>query len=212
MNSIFLRAKHWQLFIPLLVIPFVIMILFGMIVAFTVINQNPKGPEDIIWIFYFFPIVFAVSSFVQFGWLWTVITKLSALVPKNQVKFPIGRIKFFFIIPIIYFCLIPFYIVFVIQSFSHQRIDDLIEIAILGIFVFIFHFFSIFCILHTFFFVAKTIRSAELQRNTTFSDFAGYFFLTWFFPVGVWFLQPKINALINQENDFVVSTNEELLD
>jgi hypothetical protein len=29
-----------------------------------------------------------------------------------------------------------------------------------------------------------------------FRDFAGEFFLVWFYPVGVWIIQPKINKMI----------------
>jgi len=47
----------------------------------------------------------------------------------------------------------------------------------------------------TYDFSAKTIKLAELQRSVTFSDFAGEFFLIWFFPIGIWFVQPKVNLL-----------------
>lgn len=40
---------------------------------------------------------------------------------------------------------------------------------------------------------AKTIKTVELQKKVTFSDFAGEFFLLWFSPIGIWILQPKIN-------------------
>lgn len=212
MNSIFLRAKHWQLFIPLLVIPFITMIVFGMIVAISFINNNPERPEDVIWIFYFFPVLFALCGFIQFAWFWKVLTQLSKLVPRHAMRFPSRRIKLFFFIPVIYFCLLPFFIVFAIQVSSRENLDGIIQVAILGIFIFTLHFFSIFCILHTIFFAAKTIRSAELKRNARFSDFVGDFFLIWIFPVGIWFIQPRINTLIEQSNDSLLSSSEELVD
>ena len=54
-----------------------------------------------------------------------------------------------------------------------------------------------FGIFHTMYFAAKTIKCVELKRNVTFSDIAGEFFLIWFFPIGVWILQPRINKLID---------------
>jgi len=57
------------------------------------------------------------------------------------------------------------------------------------------HLFSMFCIFHTIYFVAKTIRTAELQRVVTFGDFAGEFFLLWFYIIGIWIIQPKVNRL-----------------
>lgn len=213
MNSIFLRAKHWQLFVPLMVIPFITFIVFGMAVAIIMLGHNPKGPEDAVWIFYFFPILFILCGFVQFAWFWNVLTKLRKLV-NNRVRFPSWRIKLFFFIPIIYLCLVPFFIAFAVKTtaVSNPRFDQMLQLGILGIFVFIIHFFSIFCILHTIYFAAKIIRSAELQRNARFSTFVGYFFLIWVFPVGIWFIQPRINALLDKANNSSTSTREELLD
>lgn len=212
MNSIFLRAKHWQLFIPTIAIPFVLMIAFGITAVITInaMENNTDRPEDFLWMFYLIPVILILSWFIQFAWSWTILTQLSKLVP-SHVKLPIGRIKFFFIIPIIYFCSLPFYIVFMIDTFTHEREENLLLGALLGLVVFIFHFFSIFCTLHTFFFVAKTVKSAELQRNPRFSNFAGDFFLIWIFPVGIWFIQPRINKLIEKANN-LNSGSGELID
>ncbi len=213
MNSIFLRAKHWQLFVPLVVIPFITSIIFGVAVAIIMLGHRVQRPEDAIWIFYFFPILFVLCGFIQFAWFWNVLTKLSKLVT-IRVKFPTRRIKLFFFIPIIYLCLLPFFIAFVVEktAVSEPSVDEMLQLGILGIVVFILHFFSIFCILHTIYFAAKTIRSAELQRNARFSTFVGDFFLIWIFPVGVWFVQPRINALIEKANNSYTSGNEELVD
>ena len=62
--------------------------------------------------------------------------------------------------------------------------------------IFPLHIFSMFCIFYCLYFVAKTIKTIELQRQVTFSDFAGEFFLIWFFFIGVWILQPRINKMI----------------
>lgn len=212
-NSIFLRAKHWQIFVPLIAVPFVVMMIFSIITTVIMIQKDPQRPEDIIWIFYFMPLLMAVSGFVQFAWFWSILTKLGKLIPAH-VQMPSGRIKAFFIIPIVYLCLIlPFFIVFVINNMNRMEHGDssgIIGVAALGILLFFLHLFSVFCLLHTLYFVAKTIRVAELQTNTTFSGFIGDFFLTWFLPIGIWFLQPRINRLIEQESE--IGSNETLLD
>ncbi len=197
MNSIFLRAKHWQLFVPQLVIPFVTMIIFGIIATITIsaVEYNTDREGDQIWLVYCIPVIFILCGFIQFAWSWSIFTKLSKLVPKH-IPLPLGRIKFFFVIPFLYFCILPFYIIFIIDTFDQQNEENLFLVAALGILVFVLHFFSIFCMIHTMYFSAKIIRSAELQRNARFSTFVGYFFLIWIFPVGIWFIQPKINALI----------------
>jgi len=57
------------------------------------------------------------------------------------------------------------------------------------------HLFSMFCIFYCMYFIAKEFKSVEVQKPVTFSDFAGEFFLLWFFPVGIWILQPRINKI-----------------
>jgi len=53
------------------------------------------------------------------------------------------------------------------------------------------HILSMFGLIYSFFYVAKTFKTVELQREVSFSDFAGDFFLLLFFPIGVWIIQPK---------------------
>lgn len=62
------------------------------------------------------------------------------------------------------------------------------------------HLFSMFCIFYSLYFVAKTFKTVELQRETTFSDFAGEFFMIWFYPIGIWIIQPKVNKMAESGN------------
>lgn len=48
------------------------------------------------------------------------------------------------------------------------------------------------------FFVAKTIKTVELQRQVKFGDFAGEFFLILYYPIGIWIIQPKINKMMEE--------------
>ncbi len=199
MNSIFLRAKHWQLFIPVIAVPFVTMIILAIIAAFAITRLEMYGdnPENFLWMFYLLPVFFILGVFVQFAWSWNIFTKLSKLIP-GHVRIPIRRAKLLFAVPILYFFLLPFYIIFVIKTVLYEDVNNFFTIAVLGIFILLLHLFSIFCILHTIYFSAKVVRSAELQTNARFSTFVGDFFLIWIFPVGIWFIQPRINKLIEK--------------
>lgn len=178
MNSIFLRAKHWQIFVSMMVIPFVVMIIFSIIIAVMLIGKDPEKPEDIIWILYLMPFIMIASGFIQFAWLWNVITKLGTLIPGDLVRMPSGRIKAFLIIPIFYLCTIPLFAASIIGDVAHIEHNPgiILKFASLGFLFFFLHLFCMFCMFHTFYFVAKTIKAAELQRNVTFSDFTGDFF------------------------------------
>ena len=45
-------------------------------------------------------------------------------------------------------------------------------------------------------FTAKNLIMAERQSDVSFFDYSGPFFLMWFFPIGVWFVQPRVNQLV----------------
>lgn len=216
MNSIFLRAKHWQLFVTMMIIPFIATILLSIIIAVVIVSKNPQKSEEVIWILYILPFILAASVFIQFGWLWNVTTQISKLVPHDVVRLPLFRIKTFIIIPILYICCIPLFLAPIfsdIAGFDHDPNPGIIiKFASLGILFFFLHLFSIFCLFHTFYFIAKTIRAAELQRNVTFSDFTGDFFLVWFFPIGVWFLQPRINKLIKAQNEMDGMNSDDVIE
>lgn len=64
---------------------------------------------------------------------------------------------------------------------------------IVFVFLFISHFFMIFCVMYTHYFAAKTLKSFQLKREATTSDFIGYFFLFMFNFIGVWIIQPGVN-------------------
>lgn len=71
--------------------------------------------------------------------------------------------------------------------FSYMKFFPIMMIIFMGVF---------FCVIYSLYFVAKTFKTVELQREVKFSDFAGEFFMIWFYPIGIWIIQPKINKMI----------------
>ena len=61
--------------------------------------------------------------------------------------------------------------------------------GILG-FLFLYVFFAF---LHFLFFPVKVLKSIEMNREASVGECLGDFFLLIFFPIGIWFLQPRIN-------------------
>lgn len=84
------------------------------------------------------------------------------------------------------------------QVFSSQRPDFGVVVPFF-LLIFVGHSFTFFCMLNNNYVVAKTIKMAELQRKVTFGDFVGDFFFMLIFPVAIWFLQPRINNIVNGE-------------
>lgn len=61
--------------------------------------------------------------------------------------------------------------------------------------IFPLHLLAMFCMFYSLYFIAKNLVMAEKNEIIEFYDFSGPFFLIWFFPIGIWFIQPRINAL-----------------
>jgi hypothetical protein len=63
------------------------------------------------------------------------------------------------------------------------------------------HFSAMLSIFYAMIFAAKTLKSAELNKEAKISDYLGDFFLIWFYPIGIWILQPRIHKLIKKEEN-----------
>jgi len=195
----FLKAKHWQLFLPIFGIPMLLQLIFMGIIFIGIKSED--GPNLALLFNYIriFPVISILFISVFFGWFWSIGVGLDKKIPED-LKLNLGRFKLFLIIPFLYYILVLLFI-----SIAFPSMITMIGIptgTIMSIILPI-HFFAIFCMFHSLYFVAKTIKIAELKRKVTFSDFAGEFFLLWFFPIGVWIVQPKINKMIIEENGYL---------
>jgi hypothetical protein len=59
-----------------------------------------------------------------------------------------------------------------------------------------FNLVAMFCIFYCLYYIARSLRTAELNRKTKFKDWFVIFLGLWFFPIGVWFIQRKIRRLL----------------
>jgi len=186
MMKLFLQARHWQLFILM----FAIFTLFH-IVSMHIMLSNITAPatydESIVSFMNYSPLLTVVALLILLGWIWSIAVGLQTKVPPIA-KMKINRFKIFFFCPLLY--MLGLY-AFVLYTVDH-RIENIITTLALVIPL---HFFSMFCLLHNFYFAAKTLKTVELQREVVFSDFAAEFFLLLFYPAGIWIIQPRLNAL-----------------
>ena len=67
-------------------------------------------------------------------------------------------------------------------------------------YIFLFHLGAMAAIFYSLGFTAKQLAKLEQQQKVSFFSYSGPFFLFWFFPIGVWFIQPKVNQLLAGEN------------
>lgn len=212
MTRFILNAKHWQLFLLTFGLPFIGMI-FYVVGIISSINFDVRVQDvspfhfsvTAIVLFVFAAIFFLASAFIHIFWIWTVGTKLEEYYAADTKRLNVKRFKFFFLFPFFYMLVLPLLIWGITSSIGNNG-----QIASPGIFalciviLILCHFFTLFCGIHTMYFCSKKLKTLFEKRNVQFSDYIGEFFLIWFFPIGIWFIQPKINQLVggktNEEN------------
>ncbi|BAU52417.1 hypothetical protein [Mucilaginibacter gotjawali] len=190
--NLFLGAKHWQLFLLTFGVP----VMLNIVMMFNIFSHfgKPYGGENFNGGM-IFPVMMVLFAGTLLGWMYSVAVGMQKMVPAT-VKMKITKFKVFFFIPVTYMVLIFFFIGLALKS---PGATDLGQAALLAFAIIVpLHLFSMFCLFYCLYFVAKTIKTVELQREVTFSDFVQEFFLAWFFPIGVWILQPRINKMIIQ--------------
>jgi hypothetical protein len=57
------------------------------------------------------------------------------------------------------------------------------------------HLSSMAGIFYCLYFTAKALKTVERNARVPVSEYVGEFFLLWFYPVGIWLLQPRVNRL-----------------
>lgn len=71
--------------------------------------------------------------------------------------------------------------------------DRLTPVVIIAVFPL--HLLAMFCLFYGPGFITRNLVAAETGKVVSFRDYVGPLLLLWFFPVGIWFIQPRINRL-----------------
>ncbi len=184
MNTLLLRIKNWQLLILILAIPIII----DFILIYTSVSDSVSDK---------FNKLLPVSLFqftIVILWEFSIANLLHKSLPKN-VKMNFKRFKIFFFIPVFYIISIGF---LVIKILSLPVTENIRTYIIVYLFTIPIQFFSIFCIFYSIYFISKSLKSVELQKEVNFNEHILEFFLLFFFPFGLWLIQPRINEIYSQ--------------
>jgi hypothetical protein len=210
MIDIFLKAKHWQLFLVMIGIPIAFQFYsFSKIWEIQSSSEPKLGNEGFSEVlneqfiqneqftqFAFFTYVMIFCGLVFFGWFWSIAIGLQKNISPD-IKMKVKKFKILFFIPLGYFLLLMLYMD---GLFSGMPNSGFLNSGWIVAIILPLHLFSMFCIFYSMYFVAKTIKTVELQRKVGFGDFAGDFFLLWFYFIGIWIIQPKVNRFYGKEN------------
>lgn len=195
----FLKAKHWHLFLLLIGIPVIFIFLISLVEIWKLNFETNHDTMDHILIL--FPIMMASYTIVFFGWLWSMSIGIQNKLPKN-INMKTKRFKIFFFYPAILINL--FYITlcvsFLFNSGGYNVFPNNLYSNFSNIITPL-YLASIFGIIHTIYFAAKTVKTVELQKGAKLGNYIGYFFAIWLYPFGIWFIQPKINKIVQLENN-----------
>lgn len=199
----FLSAKHWHLFMLILVLPLLTQMV-TMVLAFDsaiagILNHQSHFMSSF-FLGFILVMIFQIGGI--FGWMWSVSVGLHSKLP-STMRMNLKQFKFFFVFPIIYFVVfLVTMILFVtkMESFFNHPNPHVFPFEIFPIIgglliLFPLHLFSMFCIGYCFQFSAKTLKSIELGRRAETVEYIGEFFLFWFSFVGVWIMQPRITII-----------------
>lgn len=180
----FVTIKHWQLF-TIVVGPSVV---FNFVFMASIISSPGSNT------FYAFPVMMIAFLGTFFAWMYTLGVSLHSRLPAG-VGVSLFRFKLFMAIPALYMVGILGFMALTLSGGLVGTVQEPTAVIIAMAIIMPLHLFSMFCMFHTLYFCTKCLKAVELQRDVEFSDYAGEFMLLWFFPIGIWIIQPRINKL-----------------
>ena len=188
MKKSILKAKHWQVFLIVLIAPAFIYLA----------TSSINSPLIQILGTYLYT---TLSIIVIMCYLWLVTNSLQKSLPKSKRKLSF-RSDILFTIPILLFILLVVLHILKITGgiaiigdeneakavfVSEKMLKTTLPVVLTLITS------AFLCVL----IVAKTLKSAIMKKEVKFTEYMPELIQFIFFPVGIWILQPKINRLKN---------------
>jgi len=168
MMKYFLTAKHWQIFFLVAGIP---------IIGDLFYDQTNS------YVFSFHSVLTIISGVSFFTWLWSIESVIGKFrIAVNPIRSRQFKIIFF---AVIFYIAISLLLLLLTGAF----LDN--------VYWFVLHFICVIFVLIIFYQCAKLIKQVELNREPDFAEFFLYFLLIWFFPLGIWVMQPKLNRIMS---------------
>ncbi len=171
--NIFTHAKAWQIFavmmLPMLVAP---------LLASSGASQQWLLVITLFW------------AVVLIGWYYSIGAKSNEKLPINLKKdsklYQLG-----YAVVLFYMAITAFGFGFPVQNPENLKPD-------MPFWVIPLHIAATAGMFYGLWFTAKQFTALFKQSEVQFIDYSGPFFLLWFAPIGVWFIQPKVNELFGK--------------
>jgi len=168
--TIFLTAKHWQIFVFLSI---------GLLIN----NSTVEGQPEIT------AVLRVTGLLIYFSWQLSIAHGLYNFLPaKVEMNYKLFIINWF--VFIVACCAVLIYSDGEGMTFSGLAALPMLYVA--------------YAFIHVLTFPGRLLRSVELSKEASFGDYIGTVVLMFFWPIGIWFVQPRINIIaaeqVNTEN------------
>ena len=167
----FLKLKHWQLFL-MLILPTLLCFMF----------KVPFEPLVIAAIALFLMIVL-------FGWMFSVGVWSNSKLPEER-RSNIVVFAAALILPTVYMLL---YILIILPKINAGTPPSQLPVWMMPM-----HMLSLAGIFYGIWFTARKFKSLLENEDADFLIFSSTFFLLFVFPLGIWIIQPNVNALYSR--------------
>lgn len=185
--EIFLKAKHWHLFLLIIGIPIMIEIIDTFIVL--------SGAGEAFTFRAVLRLLLIIPFITFYFWIFAVGNFLNKRVSDHldtktgYFSLAVGTSAFsMFFLSIFSF--------FIWDDWQQLMLKDDFTYIVFGIIVFL----AIATLLLSISYVAKTLVRAERNAEVNSSDFYSEFVMILFFPLGIWILQPRINKVYTKNS------------
>ncbi|MFG1497872.1 hypothetical protein ABMA57_14670 [Saccharospirillum sp. HFRX-1] len=174
----FLKAKAWQVFSFLVGIPIVTqLVMFKFFLG--LIYSDPK----------LFLIIFLgamlIGGVAYLFWIWTLGVGINQRI-QSEIRPKVKFFKFSVIYSAALFITYPLLTVLALTNENGGGIGRLL---------FLLQMFGSYCILYGSYFIAKNLVTFEKGEPIKFRSQLGTLILLWILPLGIWFIQPRINEV-----------------
>ncbi len=193
MTDFVLKAKHWQVFLVLFAVPYFLQL---MIIPSDI---EPENLQKYVIMMIPFALYYLISNLT---WYWAV--GIGLLKKTTEEKAPKSILFKISIIGVIMIYVSVFAVMIRLFDIITQILNETVEpekiLPIAGILL-ILMLMLLIGFIYMFVFTARSIYTAETQEKAKFKNYIAEFILVWFLPVGVWFLQPRINKIVREDNE-----------
>lgn len=187
--NFFLKGKHWQVFIALFGLPILGIIAFMLLM---VLYAEGHVSLSAIAVTIAATIIVALVSFAI--WFYSLVEALHARLPKGVVM-NLTLFKVFLTVPVLFMLRLTVLLFETIPNLPELAKSNPASFAASNPLIGPLFILATFCMFYCLVFAAKVFKSTELQREVDLPEYIAELFQLWYFPLGVWLLQPRINRI-----------------